>query len=230
MQTPVKRPTAKELQEIVHRLSISFVLEQANMLSCRTNMYPQQCPDSYTIHEERNRRNIEQPESVKSDLNEKFIQLIIHPTEYVISELNSTSLYLALESEHDKKEKIAANTTFKLNQDGPEYEFMFLSADEETTIHLYNYVQLVITIASQCIKELEEMEIIVPKADEQKNRKSNALEKWRTLDTLLGIEKKRLLDKIDAFLAKKYHTISGVYWKPKEIKFVDLDACEMFEF
>lgn len=232
MQTPVKRPTAKELQEIVHRLSISFVLEQANMLSCRTNMYPQQCPDSYTIHEERNRRNIEQPESVKSDLNEKFIQLIIHPTEYVISELNSTSLYLALESEHDKKEKIAANTTFKLNQDGPEYEFMFLSADEETTIHLYNYVKVIITIASQCITQLDktENENATPSAEKQNKRKAIALENWRGLEKWLDAPQKRLDDKINAILANKYHMTSGVFWKPRELKFVDLDTCETVEF
>ena len=192
-------------------------------------MYPFQWPESYAMHEERNQRHVEQSESVKSDFNEKFIQMIIHPTEYVISELNIASLIFALKSVNEKDARIV-QIAFKQGEN--ESEFMFLSPDEETTIHMYNYVQLMITIASQCIIELEETanENVTPNAGKQKNRKEIALEKWRGLEKSLEAPKKRLHDEISTLLANKYHITSGLFWMPREVKFVDSNACEMVEF
>ena len=230
MQTPVHRPTANELKELVHRLQHRLLFALPNQLSCRENMYPFQWPDSYAINEERNLRHVEQSESVKSDLNEKFIQFIIHPTEFVIGELNIAGLYFALKSAFNKDEINSENILIKRGKN--DYEFMFLSTEEETTIHLYNYVKVIITIASQCITQLDktENENATPSAEKQNKRKAIALENWRGLEKWLDAPQKRLDDKINAILANKYHMTSGVFWKPRELKFVDLDTCETVEF
>ena len=200
--------TANDVNALIHRLRQLFILEHANQLSCRKNLYPIEWPGSYLMNNARNRRVFEQTNEVTSEFNEKIAQFISNPTESIVSHMIISQIYFTMRSEEENDSTIERNAENLLNEKGNYNNNMFLSVEEETTIHFSNYVQFVDAIVAECIIQLElkldEAKEIGADSDEQKQRMTIALQNWQRLKTQLAINGKRLAENVEKIIQQKF--------------------------
>ena len=110
----------------------------------------------------------------------------------------------------------------------------FLSVEEETTVHLLNYVDLMHAITKQCIIELEEKGENVVNSDSVEQKRRKTLEKWLTLEKRMATEEQRLMDKMKVIVRQKFpntRIYSAHYRSILEAKsFVESGICEKINF
>ena len=169
-----------------------------------------------------------------SEFNEKLAEIIIYPTEIIITDMIISQLYLAMKMENAKGATIEKISEKLFNEE--ENSEMFLSVEEETTVHLLNYVEFIYAITKQCIIELDERaeNVVDSDSEEQKLRKTMALEKWRTLEKRMATEEQRLMDKMKEIVRQKFphaRVYSAHYRSMLEMEsFVESGICEKINF
>ena len=223
-----------DVNALIHRLRQLFNLEHANQLSCRKNLYPIEWPGSYLMNNARNRRVFEQTNEVSSEFNEKIAQFISNPTESIVSHMIISQIYFTMSRKVSTIEQTAENL---LNEDENSNN-MFLSEEEETTIHFSNYVQFVDAIVAECIIQLElkldEANEIKDNSDERKHRMTMALQNWRRLKTQLETNEKRLAENVEKIIQQKFPDCIRSLTYGSLIKmnanYVESGACERIHF
>ena len=225
-----------DVNALIHRLRQLFILEHANQLSCRKNLYPIEWPGSYLMNNARNRRVFAQTDEVLSEFNEKIGRFISFPTESIISHMIISQIYFTMSRKNSEQVSTIEQTAENLlNEKGNYNNNMFLSVEEETTIHFSNYVQFVDAIVAECIIQLElkldEAKQIEADSDEQKHRMAMALQNWRRLKTQLETNEKRLAENVEKIIRQKFpDCIRSLTLIRMNSNYVESGACERIHF
>ena len=224
-----------DVNALIHRLRSLLILEQTNQLSCRKNLYPIEWPGSYLMNNSRNRRVFEQTNEVSSEFNEKIGRFISFPTESIISHMIISQIYFTMSRKNSEQVSTIEQTAENLLNEDENSNNMFLSEEEETTIHFSNYVKFVDAIVAECIIQLElkldEAKEIEADSYGQKHRMTMALQNWRRLKTQLETNEKRLAENVEKIIRQKFpDCIRSLTLIRMNSNYVESGACERIHF